>query len=183
MRAVTAYTGARLQIGGAYHAAGANHHTVRSRQLKTRVPPHIVELRAEPVRRPAWGDQCVGQGQRVSNRNGEQSPPEAPHSGRTVVAKVAVRESMERTLRPDLQTMRGRGTVDRSVLTEKIRSLCQHAHEQGLHAEQVIILIKEMWAELLPPITYEAMREEHNRLSDVVSLTIEEFYGPRNPSA
>jgi len=26
------------------------------------------------------------------------------------------------------------------------------------------------------------MREEHNRLSDVVSLTIEEFYGPRNPS-
>jgi hypothetical protein len=39
-----------------------------------------------------------------------------------------------------------------------------------------------MWAELLPPLTYEAMREEHNRLSDVVSLTIEEFYGTRNPS-
>lgn len=114
--------------------------------------------------------------------NGEQSQPATPHSGDATVAKVAVRESLERTLRPDLQSMRGRGTVDRSVLTEKIRSLCQHAHEQGLHAEQVVILIKEMWAELLPPLTYDALRDEHNRLSDVVSLTIQEFYGPRNPS-
>jgi len=119
----------------------------------------------------------------VSHENGEQSQPTAPQSGDARVAKVTVRESLERTLRPDLQSMRGSGTVDRSVLTEKIRSLCQHAHEQGLHAEQVIILIKEMWADLLPPLTYEAMREEHNRLSNVVSLTIEEFYGTRNPSA
>ena len=113
----------------------------------------------------------------------ERTHSATPRTDNTVGAKVAVRESMERTLRPDLQSVRGRGTVDRSVLTEKIRSVCQHAHEQVLHAEQVIILIKEMWAELLPPLTYEAMREEHNRLSDVVSLTIEEFYGPPNSSA
>jgi hypothetical protein len=113
----------------------------------------------------------------------EPSHPPAPHIDRTVMARVAVRESMERTLRPDLQSVRGRGTVDRSVLTEKIRSVCQHAHEQGLHAEQVVILIKEMWAELLPPISYDAMREEHTRLSDVVSLTIEEFYGRPSSSA
>ena len=113
----------------------------------------------------------------------ERSHPASPRIDSMQVAKVKVRESMDRTLRPDLQSVRGRGTVDRSVLTEKIRSVCQHAHEQGLHAEQVIILIKEMWAELLPPISYDAMREEHTRLSDVVSLTIEEFYGPPSSSA
>jgi len=167
---------------GAYHAAGVNHHTARFQLLKTRVPARIVEsARTQCVF--LHGAIKVGQGERVSHENGEQSQPTAPQSGDARVAKVTVRESLERTLRPDLQSMRGSGTVDRSVLTEKIRSLCQHAHEQGLHAEQVIILIKEMWADLLPPLTYEAMREEHNRLSNVVSLTIEEFYGTRNPSA
>jgi hypothetical protein len=119
----------------------------------------------------------------MSFGDGEQSHRATPHIADTVRAKVAVRESMERTLRPDLQSVRGRGTVDRSVLTEKIRSVCQHAHEQGLRAEQVIILIKEMWAELLPPLTVDSMRDEHDRLSDVVSLTIEEFYGRPNPPA
>jgi hypothetical protein len=113
----------------------------------------------------------------------EQSNPASPRIDDTVVAKLAVRESMERTLRRDLQSVRGRGSVDRSVLTEKIRSVCQHAHEQGLRAEQVIILIKEMWAELLPPLTLDAIHDQHERLSEVVSLTIEEFYGRPNPPA
>ena len=117
----------------------------------------------------------------MSSGDDEQLLRATSQRGDAVVAKVVVRESMERTLRPDLQSMRGRGTVDRSVLTEKIRSVCQHAHEQGLHAEQVIIMIKEMWAELLPPLTFDAMQQEHDRLSDVVSLTIAEFYGPSTP--
>lgn len=96
-------------------------------------------------------------------------------------AKGAVRESMERTLRPDLEAMRGYGTVERSVLTEKIRRVCEHAHEHGLRAEQVIILIKEMWAELLPPLTHDAMRSQHDRLNEVVTLTIQEFYGRPTP--
>ena len=99
------------------------------------------------------------------------------------VATTVVRECMERTLLTDLQTIRGRGAVDRSVLTEKIRSVCQDAHERGLHAEQVIILIKEMWAELRPPLTFDAIQDQNERLNAVVSLTIQEFYGPQTPPA
>ncbi|HEY8311792.1 MAG TPA: hypothetical protein VIG47_14615 [Gemmatimonadaceae bacterium] len=118
----------------------------------------------------------------MRSNDGERTPPAIPRY-RDGTAKVALRSSIDRTLRPDLESMRGSGAIDRSVLTEKIRSVCQHAHEQGLRAEQVVILIKEMWAELRPPLTLEAMREEHNRLSDVVSLTIREFYGLPNPEA
>ena len=117
-------------------------------------------------------------------RSGDSEPlhPSTRRHGDAPVAKRVVRESMDRTLRPDLQSLRGREPVNRSVLTEKIRSVCQHAHDQGLHAEHVIILIKEMWAELLPPTTFDAMHEEHDRLSDVVSLTIAEFYSAPDSS-
>jgi hypothetical protein len=76
---------------------------------------------------------------------------------------MVIRESLKRTLLPDLQTIRNRGSVERSVLTEKIRSVCSDAHQQGLHAEQVIVLIKEMWAELRVPLGYEAIRDNIDR--------------------
>lgn len=111
---------------------------------------------------------------------GRTEPPEsnALPNGEVRGATTVVRETMTRTLLPDLQAIRGRGAVDRSLLTEKIRSVCRDAHTQGLHAEQVIILIKEMWAQLRPPLGYEGIQEQNQRLGDIVRLAIDEYYAP-----
>lgn len=63
-------------------------------------------------------------------------------------------------------------------LQATIRELCRAAREQGLRAEELIVLFKKTWAERPELRTKSA--EETGRLFDaVVTLCVEEYYGPR----
>jgi hypothetical protein len=59
-----------------------------------------------------------------------------------------------------------------------MRTLCAAARQQGLRAEELIVLFKKTWAER--PELRTMSREETSRLFDaVVTLCVEEYYGSR----
>ena len=121
------------------------------------------------------------QGHRVRTGDRERPLPTSPN-GDAVVAMGTVREAMERTLLPELETMRGHGLVDRAVLTERIRSVCQQAHDHGLRAEQVIILIKELWAQISDGSVRRSGQLHVDGLEEVITRAIDEYYRPAPPS-
>lgn len=68
--------------------------------------------------------------------------------------------------------------TDSSDLSATMRELCAAARQQGLRAEELIMLFKKTWSER--PELRTMPREETARLFDsVVSMCVEEFYGAR----
>ena len=84
---------------------------------------------------------------------------------------TATHRALELALRPPQG-------IDSSDLAATMRELCAAARQQGLRAEELIILFKKTWAER--PELRTMSREETGRLFDsVVTMCVEEYYGPR----
>ena len=85
-----------------------------------------------------------------------------------------IREQLGALLRQTLSTVT-RGDATPVRIREALRQACDTAHERGLHAEQLLILVKEAWHEL--PATRRATRDEAERLlARVITLCVEEYY-------
>jgi hypothetical protein len=74
------------------------------------------------------------------------------------------------------------GDIDVSALREQLRLVCVEAKRQGLHAEQVLIAVKEIWASLSMP--RDATRDSKGNpvWSRIVALTLDEYYESPNPN-
>jgi hypothetical protein len=95
------------------------------------------------------------------------------HDGGSTAAHLT--RDTHRALELALRAPQGTGTTE---LQEVMRTLCAAARQQGLRAEELIVLFKKTWAER--PELRTMSREETSRLFDaVVTLCVEEYYGSR----
>jgi hypothetical protein len=79
----------------------------------------------------------------------------------------ATHRTLEIALRPT-------GTPD-TQLQDAMRDLCSAARQQGMRAEELIVLFKKTWSER--PELRGMSREETGRLFDsVVTMCVDEFY-------
>jgi hypothetical protein len=65
---------------------------------------------------------------------------------------------------------------------QPLRSACARAREAGLHAEDLIVILKDVWREL-PDVQKMERAESNNTLAHIVSSCIEEFYTGEHPAA
>lgn len=87
------------------------------------------------------------------------------------VLTTGTHRALELALRPP------RATAS-AELQVTMRELCAAARQQGLRAEELIVLFKKTWAER--PELRTMSREETGQVFDaVVTLCVEEYYGPR----
>lgn len=73
---------------------------------------------------------------------------------------------------------RGDGGEDGHVdgeLKEMLRRACRAAHQSGLHAEQLVIILKDAWTRV-PNTARRSGRDVEEAFNQLVSLCIEEFY-------
>lgn len=102
---------------------------------------------------------------------------------------AAARDGDGRQLPADLRAL-ARGTL-RSALRAHVRAhtpdaesraalrrLCDAAQVRGLHAEQLLILLKEEWR-ALPAPRLAAREHDGAVLAGVITLCIDEYYSPR----
>ncbi len=66
-------------------------------------------------------------------------------------------------------------------LRDALRDVCAATHEQGLHAEELLILLKREWAATPDETTWLLTYGRNDLLRDLIALCIEEFYTSRAP--
>ena len=82
-------------------------------------------------------------------------------------AVLALREALDRRLAGD--------STDGDV-RQALRRLSDEARANGLHGEQVVIVLKQMWNELAGRSETLAADERRQTLERLVTLCIEEYY-------
>lgn len=109
--------------------------------------------------------------------NGETSPatdvPAAP---------PVERDGLAEALLPDLRSLHARATTDLSALSEKLRVVCRDARTRGMRAEHLVILVKDLWAQISDEMTRPARLEHDDKLRDVVTRTIDAYYSSEQRS-
>ena len=73
-----------------------------------------------------------------------------------------------------LHASRGEGAAQAGI-RETLRDVCAAAHARGLHAEQVLVILKEAWRSL-PDGRDTIQPDADAALGRVVSLCISEYY-------
>lgn len=117
----------------------------------------------------------VSQHATTSARDGQYGA--ARPSGLLSAADAALRTTLGAAIRaPQCD-----GEVAGPRLRQAVRALCDEAHRDGAHAEDVLIAVKQAWA-ALPELT--ARPGDHHRsdlLRHFITVCIEEFYS-RHPA-
>ncbi|MEP7085699.1 MAG: hypothetical protein ABI884_00070 [Gemmatimonadota bacterium] len=74
---------------------------------------------------------------------------------------------------------------DRSALRGALRDVCADARRAGLRAEQLLVLIKEVWSTLPASIARVPSVHGDERLNYVISTCVDEYYAdsPRESGA
>ena len=85
----------------------------------------------------------------------------------TTESVAALREAIRREVTGESQD---------GELPDALRRLTREARALGLHAEQVVILVKELWREVPEPSPAPTSDEHRRMLERLVTLSIEEFY-------
>lgn len=57
-----------------------------------------------------------------------------------------------------------------------VRPMCDDARRSGLHAEQLLIVVKSAWASLPEAQTLSVTGRRRDLLTDVIRICIDEFY-------
>jgi hypothetical protein len=65
--------------------------------------------------------------------------------------------------------------ADREQAMHQLRGACVHAREAGLMAEDLIVILKDVWY-ALPDVRKLERTNSNNTLAHIVSACIEEFY-------
>jgi hypothetical protein len=93
-------------------------------------------------------------------------------------SKTALRTVIQITLRTDLRRVLAGCPVEQSGLRENLRTICAHAHRHHLLAEQLLILIKEVYAAIPEGRRLLANPVQSETLNQLISIAVEEYYGP-----
>jgi hypothetical protein len=112
-----------------------------------------------------------------------KSADEAP---RDTYAGDGTSGSENRRLRASLQTVfRDAGlqyadglTAERPALRAALRQVCTEARRAGLRAEELLVLIKEVWSGLPAGISRLPSVHGDERLNYVISTCVDEYYAP-----
>jgi hypothetical protein len=96
--------------------------------------------------------------------------------------REAWRSVLAQPIRNVVSHLMTRGEFDASQLREQLRTVCADAKRRGVPAEQVLIAVKEIWAEL------PGIRKDSSGFhcapawGRIVALTLDEYFEPHNPS-
>jgi hypothetical protein len=79
-------------------------------------------------------------------------------------------------LRAELRSRSDGGLRSNGDLRRAIRALCAAAHQEHLHAEQMLVFVKKALSSLPEVAALPAGPQHDDALAPVISLCIEEFY-------
>ena len=65
----------------------------------------------------------------------------------------------------------------RRELRDSLREICAEARRAGLRAEQVLVLIKDVWSAMPAGISRVQSVHGDDRLNYVISMCVDEYYG------
>lgn len=97
--------------------------------------------------------------------------------------RTAIRELLELPLRTAVWRLANEGTYDQSALRDELRAVCEDARQRGLRAEQLLIAVKEIWAN--EPIARDIARNAGGTpfLTQVVTMALDAYYAISNPAS
>jgi hypothetical protein len=107
----------------------------------------------------------------------------SPDSGRDhagdgyVDSTAALRLVIQMTLRTDLRRVLSGCPIEQSGLRENLRTIGAHARRHMLRAEQLLILIKEVCANL-PEARELAAGRQPDTIDKIISMAVDEYYAP-----
>ena len=110
------------------------------------------------------------------------SPNQQPFDSRTSESPT---HNVNRRLRSSLEIVFQEAslqTADASALAhrelrEALRQVCTDARHAGLRAEQLLVLIKDVWSAMPAGISRAASMHGDERLNFVISTCVDEYYG------
>lgn len=97
-------------------------------------------------------------------------------ASRCIPANDALHVLLEVSLARAARRRQSEGAFDGSALREVLKEVCAAAKLRGMHAEQVIIAVKEIWSSL--PEARDPTRESIDKpaLNQLVNMTLDEYY-------
>ena len=95
---------------------------------------------------------------------------------------AALRTVIQITLRTDLRRVLAGCPIEQSGLRENLRTIGEHARGHQLHAEQLLILIKDACAALPEGRELLVQPERAGTLNRLISMAVEEYFGPAKPA-
>jgi hypothetical protein len=94
---------------------------------------------------------------------------------------AALRAVIQLTLRTDLRRVLAGCPIEQSGLRENLRTIGAHARRHQLHAEQLLVLIKDACAALPEGRQLLVQPDRAGTLNQLISMAVEEYYSPVAP--
>ena len=94
---------------------------------------------------------------------------------------AALRTVIQLTPRTDLRRILGGCPIEQSGLRENLRTIAAHTRRHQMRAEQLLILIKEVYAALPEAMELEVKPEMAGTLSQLISMAVDEYFGLLQP--
>ena len=91
-------------------------------------------------------------------------------------ATAALRTVIQLTLRTDLRRVLGGCPIEQSGLRENLRTIGEHARRHELHAEQLLILLKDACAALPEGRELLVQPDRAGTLNQLISMAVEEYF-------
>ena len=95
---------------------------------------------------------------------------------------AALRTVIQLSLRTDLRRVLAGCPIEQCGLRENLRTIGAHARRHQLHAEQLLILIKDACAALPEGRELLAHPKRSATLNQLITMAVEEYYGPAKPA-
>lgn len=95
---------------------------------------------------------------------------------------AALRTVIQLSLRTDLRRVLAGCPIEQSGLRENLRTIAEHARRHQLHAEQLLILIKDACAALPEGRELLVRPDRAGTLNQLISIAVEEYYDPAKPA-
>ncbi|HEY2897963.1 MAG TPA: hypothetical protein VGJ12_12560 [Gemmatimonadaceae bacterium] len=95
---------------------------------------------------------------------------------------AALRTVIQLTLRTDLRRVLAGCPIEQSGLRENLRTIGEHARRHQLHAEQLLILIKDACAALPEGRELLVQPERAGTLNQLISMAVEEYFDSAKPA-
>jgi hypothetical protein len=89
---------------------------------------------------------------------------------------TSLHSRIEQAIRHEMRCIRALASPTPSRLRADLRSICADAHRLDMRAELLVIAVKKVWQEIPEARSFARPREMDSLLSDVVTMTLDEFY-------
>ena len=120
----------------------------------------------------------------ISDPRGHDAEQASRTKDELLAQRAAIRELLELPLRTAVWRLANEGTFDQAALRNELRSVCEETRQRGLRAEQLLIAVKEIWAN--EPIARDIARNAGGTpfLTQVVTMALDAYYArPSNDDA